>query len=91
VFRLDGAETIYTHRNTRGDETRTLTSRARWAGPALEVNTMTNRSGAFTWESQMTMFIDDAGRLVLVRLEPTLQGTRHPPSCLPQEVTEAPP
>ena len=47
VFRLDGAETIYTHKNVRGDETWTLASRAHWAGAALEVTTVTNRSGAF--------------------------------------------
>ena len=78
VFRFDGTETIYTHRNVRGDETWVLTSRARWSGAALEVTTVTTRSGAFisSWDSQMTMSFDETGRLVLVRSEPTLQGTR---------------
>jgi hypothetical protein len=78
VFRLDGAETIYTHQNVRGDETWALMSRARWSGATLEVTTVTTRSGAFIskWDSQMTLALDDAGRLVLTRVEPTLQGTR---------------
>jgi len=79
VFRFDGTETTYTHRNVRGDETWVLVSTARWIGAALHVTTVTTRSGAQTfipaWESLMTLSIDDAGRLVLVRTEPTVQGT----------------
>jgi hypothetical protein len=78
LFRFDGTQTTYTHKNVRGVETWILDSTARWMGATLQVTTVTTRLGAqtFTWESQMTLSIDDVGRLVLVRTEPTLQGTR---------------
>ena len=77
VLRLDGAESLYTHKNVRGDETWVLASRARWVDASLQITTVTTRSGALIgrWESLMTISVDDKGQLVIVRNEPTVQGT----------------
>jgi len=74
VFRLDGTETQYTHGNARGDETWVLVSRAHWKDASLQITTKTTRPGTGTWESQITLSLDDSGQMVIVTQEPTLTG-----------------
>jgi hypothetical protein len=83
LFSLDGTETQYRHGNARGDETWLLESRASWKNAELQITTRTTRlqnttnttlPGTGTWESQMTISIDDKGQMVLVSQEPTLTG-----------------
>ena len=58
----------------RGDETWLLASRAYWKDGSLHITTMTTRSATGSWESQMTMSLDDHGQMVIVKKEPGLTG-----------------
>ena len=78
VLLLDGSESFYTHKNVRGDEAWLLASRVRRVEATIEIATVTTRAGADrtgSWDSLWTLSLNAEGQLVIVRSEPTLQGT----------------
>ena len=78
VLLLDGSESFYTHKNVRGDEAWLLASRVRRVEATIEIATVTTRAGADrtgSWDSPWTLSLNAEGLLVIVKSEPTLQGT----------------
>ena len=78
VLFLDGSESFYTHKNVRGDEAWLLASRVRRVDATIEITTVTTRAGADrtgSWNSLWTLSLNAEGQLVIVKSEPTLQGT----------------
>jgi hypothetical protein len=78
VLFLDGSESFYTHKNVRGDEAWLLASRLRRVNGTLEIATVTTRAAAeraSRFESLWTLSLNAEGQLVVVRSEPTVQGS----------------